>query len=91
MTGKARPEICKIMVEKFRGKIDGGTSDDWLRKRIDSKYKKTCQANNGKMRGLGKVAKLKKKINDFRTKASELESELLEVTHGTVDSIRNDL
>jgi len=73
-TGKPRQMICTIMVEKFRGKIEGGMSDDWIRKRIEPKYKMAHRITNVKQKKISKVDRIKSRLN-------HLNSELLQATH----------
>lgn len=81
-TNKPRPFICKIVIEKFSGKV--GHSDDWMRKQIESKYKNQAQSKNGKKRGMSKIDRLKKAFD-------KAEHDLLEATHETTVAIGNDL
>lgn len=73
-TGKPRVMICTIMIDKFSGRVQGGKSSDWMRKRIDSKYKMAYRISNVKQKKISKIDKLKAKLKIA-------ESELLEATH----------
>jgi len=73
-TEKPRVMICTIMITKFKGRVQGGKSEDWMRKRIDPKYKMTYRVNNVKQKKISRIDKLKIKFK-------LAESELLEATH----------
>lgn len=61
-TGKLRSNICKIMVNEFHGKI--GHEDDWIRKKIDTRYKSMYRIENGKLRSKkNRKLKLSEKFN----------------------------
>jgi len=62
--------ICKTMVEEFHGLT--GHSDDWMRKRIDTKFKPPYRVRNGKLRSKksieAKIADIAKQTIDFARK-----------------------
>ena len=77
VTGIARPQICKIMVEKFHGEIQ--FKDNWIRKKIEEKYKSQARVRNGKLRGKkSRLTKIPQKIN-------KLQHQLDEITKVTID------
>ncbi len=77
VTGKARPQICKIMTEKFGKKIK--RSDDWIRKKIKQKYKSFHRIRNAQQRSKeSRIKKIPEKIN-------KLEGQLAELTKTTID------
>jgi hypothetical protein len=81
VTGKPRPEICKIMIKKFAKKVKH--EDDWIRKRIDQKYKSIHRIKNAEKRSkASRIKNIPKKIN-------KLEDELAELTKTTVDYIKS--
>ena len=67
-----RTMVCQKMIEMFHGKVKH--SDDWMRKKIDVKYKVANRVSNGKLRGLSKIDRL-------RLAFKKAESDLLEATH----------
>lgn len=70
-TEKSRPYICKIMVDEFHGKV--GHEDDWIRKKIDTKYKSPYRIENGKLRSKkNRKLKLSEKINRFEEKFTQI-------------------
>jgi len=66
--------ICAIMIEKFQGRVEGGKSEDWMRKRIEPKYKMGYRIRNVKQKKISEIDKLKAKFQ-------KAESELLQATH----------
>ena len=77
VTGTPRPQICKIMIEKFGKKIKH--EDDWIRKRIDKKYKALHRIRNAEKRSrANRIKNIPKKIN-------KLEGQLAELTKTTID------
>lgn len=77
ITGTAKQEICKIMIEKFGKQLKH--SDDWLRKRIDVKYKPMHRVKNAKKRNKeSRLRKIPEKIN-------KLERDFAELTKTTID------
>jgi len=77
VTGKARPEICMIMIEKFHGEID--YKDNWIRKKIEEKYKSQARVKNGKLRGK------KSRLANIPEKIKKLEEQIGELTKVTID------
>ncbi len=73
-SGKPKSMVCTIMIDKFKGRVEGGKSEDWMRKRIDSKYKMLHRINNVNQKKFSKIDKLKAKFK-------LAESELLKATH----------
>ncbi len=73
-TDKPRVMICTIMIDMLHGKVEGGKSDDWMRRRIDPKYKMTYRVNNVNQKKISKIDKLKAKFK-------LAEAELLQATH----------
>ncbi len=82
-TGKPRVMVCTIMIDKFNGRVQGGKSDDWMRKRIDGVYKMTYRVNNVKQKKISKIDKLKANIR-------KAESALLEATHEVTSKVSKD-
>lgn len=82
-TGKPRVMICTIMIMKFDGRVQGGKSSDWMRKRIDDKYKMTYRVNNVKQKKISKVDRLKANLK-------KAESALLEATHEVSSKVSKD-
>jgi len=81
VTGTARPQICKIMIKKFAKKVKHG--DDWIRKRIDQKFKSLHRIRNAKQRSkASRIKKIPEKIN-------KLEGQLAELTKTTVDFVKS--
>ncbi len=77
VTGTARPQICKIMVENFGKDIQ--YKDDWIRKKIEEKYKSQPRVRNAKLRSKkSRLRKIPEKIN-------KLEGQLAELTKVTYD------
>lgn len=77
ITGTARPQICRIMVEMFHGEIQ--YKDDWIRKKIEEKYKSQPRVRNAKLRSKkSRLRKIPEKIN-------KLEGQLAELTKVTFD------
>jgi len=77
VTGIARPQICKIMVENFGKEIQ--YKDDWIRKKIKEKYKSQPRVRNAKLRSKkSRLRKIPEKIN-------KLEGQLAELTKVTYD------
>jgi len=77
VTGTARPQICKIMVEMFHAEIQ--FKDNWIRKKIDEKYKSQARVRNAKLRSKkSRIRKIPEKIN-------KLEEQFAELTKATVD------
>ncbi len=77
VTGTARPQICKIMIKKFGKKVKHG--DDWIRKRIDQKFKALHRIRNAQQRSkASRIKKIPEKIN-------KLEGQLAELTKTTID------
>lgn len=66
--------ICTIMIKKFKGKVEGGKSNDWMRKLISDDYKMGYRITNVKQKKFSKIDKLKAKLQ-------KAESELLQATH----------
>jgi len=77
VTGTSRPEICKIMVGIFHGKIQ--YKDNWIRKKIKEKYKSPARVRNAKLRGN------KSRLKLIPQKINKLEEQLSEITMATVD------
>ncbi len=77
VTGKARPEICKIMVEKFHDEIE--YKDNWIRKKIEEKFKSQARVRNGKLRGK------KSRLKSIPKKIKKLEEQIGELTKVTFD------
>lgn len=77
VTDISRPQICKIMIKKFGKKVKHG--DDWIRKRIDQKYKSLHRIRNAQQRSKeSRIKKIPEKIN-------RLEGQLAELTKTTLD------
>ena len=71
VTGTARPQICRIMVEMFHGEIQ--FKDDWIRKKIEEKYKSQPRVRNAKLRSKkSRLRKIPEKINKLEEQLSEL-------------------
>lgn len=80
--GTPRTAICKIVVEELHGLINH--ENDWIRKRIDEKYKIPQRVQNGKLRSThNRLAKIPLKIN-------ELEQTFAELTKQTIDYVRKE-
>lgn len=77
---KPRPEICNLMVNEFYGSV--GHEKDWIRKKIDEKYKLYHRVRNGKLRG-NKV-----RLNKIPQKINRLEEQFAELTKHTIDYVR---
>lgn len=62
--------ICKIMVEEFHGLT--GHGDDWVRKKIDTRFKPPYRVRNGKLRSKknveSKLADIAKQTIDYMKK-----------------------
>jgi len=70
-TGKLRADICKIMVNEFRGMI--AHEDDWIRKKIDTRYKSAYRIVNGKLRSKkNRKLKLSEKINKIEQEFAQI-------------------
>jgi len=81
VTGITRPQICKIMIKKFGKKVKHG--DDWIRKRIEQKYKSLHRIKNAQQRSkASRIKKIPEKIN-------KLEGQLAELTKTTVDFVKS--
>jgi len=78
----SRTMICQKMIEIFHEKVKH--SDDWMRKRIDVKYKVANRVSNGKLRGMSKIDRL-------RLSFHKAESELLEAIQETTVTVGKDL
>jgi len=77
ITGTARPEICKRMVEKFKKIVTH--KENWIRTKIDSKFKPPHRVRNGKLRSnKSRIGRIPKKIN-------KLEKEFAELTKVAID------
>ena len=76
-----RPAICNLMVNEFYGLV--GHEKDWIRKKIDEKYKPYHRVRNGKLRGNKlRLKKIPQKIN-------KLEEQFAELTKHTLDFVTN--
>jgi len=74
-----RPAICNLMVNEFYGLVDH--EKDWIRKKIDEKYKPYHRVRNGKLRGNKlRLKKIPQKIN-------KLEEQFAELTKHTLDFV----
>lgn len=82
-TDKPRVMICTIMIMHFHERVQGGKSDDWMRKRIDPKYKMTYRVNNVKQKKISKLDRL-------RANLKIAESALLEATHEVSTKVSKD-
>ena len=81
VTDISRPQICKIMIKKFGKKVKHG--DDWIRKRIDQKYKSLHRIRNAQQRSKeSRIKKIPEKIN-------RLEGQLAELTKTTLDFVKS--
>ena len=83
-SGKPRPMICTIMIDMLHGKVENGKSDDWMRRRINSKYKMTYRVNNVKQKKISKIDKLKAKFK-------KAEADLLQATHEVSETFSKDI
>lgn len=80
VTDTPRHEICKIMIEMFRPEINH--KDNWMRKKINPKFKPPHRVNNGRLRSnLSRIRKIPQKIN-------KLEEQLAEISQTTVDFVK---
>ena len=80
VTDTPRHEICKIMIEMFRPEINH--KDNWMRKKINPKFKLPHRVNNGRLRSnLSRIKKIPQKIN-------KLEEQLAEISQTTVDFVK---
>jgi len=80
VTDTPRPEICKIMIEMFQPEIDH--KHNWLRKKIDAKFKPPHRVKNGRLRSnISRIRKIPQKIN-------KLEEQLAEISQTTVDFVK---
>ncbi len=75
--------ICTIMIMQFHERVQGGKSDDWMRKRIDGKYKMTYRVNNVNQKKISKLDRLKANFK-------KAESALLEATHEVSTKVSKD-
>lgn len=74
-----RPAICNLMVNEFYGLVSH--EKDWIRKKIDEKYKPYHRVRNGKLRGNKlRLKKIPQKIN-------KLEEQFAELTKHTLDYV----
>lgn len=77
LSNKPRTLICKIIVDELYGLIDH--EKDWIRKRIDEKYKSMPRVRNGRLRSTkNRLTKIPQKIN-------QLEQEFAELSKYTID------
>jgi len=76
-TGKPRNIICDLMVNEFYEFLPH--ERDWIRKRIDQKYKIIHRVNNGLLRS-----------NKIRNEIQKLETKAGEILTTTFDYMKND-
>ena len=80
--GTPRTAICKIIVEELYGLIK--YEKDWIRKRIDERYKIPQRVRNGRLRSTAnRLVKIPQKIN-------QLEQEFIELSGQTIDYVRKE-
>lgn len=76
-TNKPRTQICQFIIDELYGLVDHEI--DWIRKRIDEKYKSTPRVRNGRLRSTqNRLTKIPQKIN-------QLEQQFAELTKYTID------
>jgi len=77
ITNTPNQQICQIMIKMFKKKVKH--KDDWIRKRIDQKFKSLPRIKNAQQRSkASRIKNIPKKIN-------KLEGQLAELIETTVD------